>query len=128
MILATVFAVKGINQNSFWLDEGVSVVGVSGSTGDLAAEVKFEPQFGLYHLLLRGWAVFGTSEFVLRSFSVVCAVLTVPVLYAITRRLFDRRVATAAVAFLAVNRLFLGYGREARPHGDRGNTLPASSP
>jgi hypothetical protein len=109
-------AVRGLGDRSLWRDEGLSAVAATGSFGEFRADVRFEPQFALYNGLLRGWAVFGSSEFMLRLMSLVFAVATVPVVYAIARRLFGKRVAVIAAALLTLNRLFLGYAREARPY------------
>ncbi|MEY2449267.1 MAG: mannosyltransferase, partial [Acidimicrobiaceae bacterium] len=113
---AAVFALRGLAHRSLWGDEGVSALQVIGSNERLVEGLRAEPQFGLYHVLLRGWTVFGTSDFTLRLMSVVFAVLTVPALYAVARRLYDERIAGIAAAVLALNGLLLGYAHELRPY------------
>ena len=82
------------------------VLGSSG--GDRAA--------GLYYVVLHAWVrVFGTSAAALRSLSVVAAVVTLPVFYAVARRL-GRGVAWVAVPLLAASPLFLSYARQARAY------------
>src|SRR5205085_10443243 len=86
----------------------------TGPVSRVSGSLHNEPQFGFYHLLLRAWSALGTSEFALRSLSTVFAVLTLPALYCVGRRLFDGRIAATAVVLLAVNGYFVGWAREVR--------------
>jgi len=65
-----------------------------------------------YMVLVRLWmAAAGQSEFALRFFSVLPGVATVPLLYALGRKLFDRRVGLAAAVLGAASTYLLFYAQ-----------------
>jgi 4-amino-4-deoxy-L-arabinose transferase-like glycosyltransferase len=70
----------------------------------------------LYYLLLRGWLHFGASETFVRSLSILPALGTIPVLYWLGRRLFDRRVGLIAAALFTCNAYSIRYSQEARSY------------
>ncbi len=72
----------------------------------------------LYFVLARFWMVgFGASTWVLRSFSVVASILSLPLIYLLAQALYqDRRVGVMALALLAVSPLHILYAQEARPY------------
>ena len=69
-----------------------------------------------YYVLLRGWMIFGDSEWVLRSLSVLFGVATLPALYVLGQRLFDRQVGLISCALLAVHTFHIRYSQEARSY------------
>jgi len=72
----------------------------------------------LYFVLARFWMTcLGASTGVLRSFSAVTSVLSLPLMYLLAQELFqDRRVGVMALALLAVSPLHILYAQEARPY------------
>lgn len=69
----------------------------------------------LYQLGLKGWtSLFGRSPRAVRSFSLVPALLTIPVLYLIGLRLRGPKLAAAAVALISASPFHLYYSAEAR--------------
>jgi mannosyltransferase len=75
-----------------------------------------EANMSLYYLLLRLWMHLGQSEFFIRGLSVVFAAATVPALYWVAERLYDRRVALIAAALFAFNAYSVRYSQEARSY------------
>ena len=75
-----------------------------------------EANGSLFYLLLRFWKGFGTDEVTLRLLPAAFAIATVPLLYSLTRRLFDVRYAVITSAVLATNLLFLTYTRTVRSY------------
>ena len=75
-----------------------------------------EANMSLYYLLLRPWLHFGSSEFYVRSLSVIIGVATVPALYFLGRKLFDSRIGVIAAALLTVNVYHIRYSQEARSY------------
>jgi hypothetical protein len=116
MVATAVLSFRNLGSRSFWMDEGFSVYLVTGSNAEFVERIQYEEEFVLYHLLLRAWSVLGSSEVIMRSLSVLFAVLTIPVVFSITRRLFGQQAAAVAVALLAVNGVFIGHAQEARPY------------
>lgn len=69
----------------------------------------------LYQLGLKGWtSLFGRSPRAVRSFSLVPALLTIPVLYLIGLRLRGPKLAAAAAALISASPFHLYYSAEAR--------------
>jgi 4-amino-4-deoxy-L-arabinose transferase-like glycosyltransferase len=71
----------------------------------------------LYYVLAWLWTqVFGTGEVGLRSFSALCGTLTIPVMWAVGRRLASERIGLVAALVTAVNPLLFWYSQEARTY------------
>jgi mannosyltransferase len=101
----------------FWFDELVSVDVASLSPGRLAEYVfTVESNMGLYHGLLAAWMTLGDGEGWVRLLSIVFALATLPYVYGLGVRLFDRRVAALAVLLTAANVSFVGHSRDARSY------------
>lgn len=100
---------------SFWIDEGASV---SFATMPWRPFLKtlwnYQGNMTLYYFLLRAWIHLGDSEFVVRSLSVLFAVLTIPAIYFLGQRLFDRSTGLIAAALLAVHSFHIHWSQEAR--------------
>ncbi|MGH2730111.1 MAG: glycosyltransferase family 39 protein [Actinomycetota bacterium] len=73
-----------------------------------------EANAGIYYGLLHFWITFGESEVALRTLSVLCGIATIPVLYALGIRLFDRIPALIGSVLLAVNAFFIENVQDAR--------------
>jgi len=101
----------------FWFDELVSLEVASSSWSAFAEYVAtIEANMALYHAALRGWLWIGEGEAGVRALSVAFALGTLPIFYALARRLYDRRTAVIAVLLLSVNVSFVGYSRDARSY------------
>lgn len=72
----------------------------------------------LYFLLTRFWMqLFGSSIAAIRSFSVVCSLLLLPVIYWLSQLLFKQAyVSWITVALMAISPFFIAYAQEARPY------------
>jgi hypothetical protein len=106
-----------IAAKSFWLDEGISVQIACLDWHDFVLLLgNREGNMSLYYLLLRGWLHFGQSETFIRSLSVMPALATIPLIYWLGRRLFDRRVGLIAAALLTFNAYHIRYAQEARSY------------
>jgi mannosyltransferase len=66
--------------------------------------------------LLKAWTTFGSSEAVLRSFSVLCTILTVPIVAAIGWRLVSSRVAVLSAALFILNGSVAAHAQNARAY------------
>ncbi|MGH9194981.1 MAG: glycosyltransferase family 39 protein [Acidimicrobiia bacterium] len=117
ILLAAVLRLLFLGAESLWLDEAFSV-SLARARWDWFLKVLFnkEANMALYHVLLRFWLSLGESEFFVRSLSVLPAVLTVPVLYALGVRLFDTRVGLLAALLIALNEFHIEYAQEARSY------------
>ena len=116
-LLAAVLDLFRLSAQPIWFDESVSIAIARLSAGDFVKFVLWhQPFMLLYYVLLRMWLVFGQSEFMVRSLSVIFAVAAVPSLYLLGRRLFEQRTAAVAALLLALNSLFIQYAQEARSY------------
>jgi mannosyltransferase len=117
-LVAAVIRVPTLAEQSFWLDEGYTERLVRMSlTGMLHAIPRTESTPPLYYVLAWVWTrVFGHSEFGLRSLSAVAGIATIPVAWAIARRLSGPRAAGIAGLLLAVSPLMVWFSQEARSY------------
>ncbi len=102
-------------------NEAISYAVAESSGGDfIQLAIRDKPETTLYYLVLHGWVALGTSEVALRMLSVIFALATIPLLYALAARLFDTRTALVASLLLAMNASFMMQSQNARNY-----TLPA---
>jgi mannosyltransferase len=113
--LSAVLMLVSLGSRPLWFDETVSVEAAKLPTNAFLHYVAAtESNMSLYHLLLHGWMQLGSGDAFARSLSVIFGLATLPVLFALTRRLFDTRTAVIAVVLIAGNVNFVGHAREAR--------------
>jgi len=114
---AAVLRLHALTVKSFWFDEGASV-GIARLDwyNFLRILWRREANMSLYYLFLRGWLHFGSSEWFVRSLSVLFAVATIPAIYILGRRMFSWRVGLVAATLLAVNAFHVRYSQEARSY------------
>jgi mannosyltransferase len=83
----------------------------------LSGVVDTESTPPLYYLLAWLWSqLFGLGEVGLRSFSALLGAATIPVVWAIGRRLVGERTGVIAALLVAVNPLLIWYSQEARAY------------
>lgn len=116
-ILAAILRIHGIASKSFWMDEGMSV-----EYARLPWKIFLrtlwsrEANMALYYVLLRYWMLLGRSDGFLRGVSALFSIATVPVFYALGRRLFNRQTAILAAFLLAIHAYHIRYAQEARSY------------
>lgn len=74
----------------------------------------YEGNMTLYYLILRLWVHLGDSQVILRSLSVLIGVATIPVVYLLGLRLFDRRAGMIAATLITVHAFHIRWSQEAR--------------
>src|SRR5207245_5067865 len=116
-VIGAVLRFLFLTRKSFWFDEGVSVQ-IARLDWYNFARILWRPEgnMSLYYLLLRAWLPFGHSEFFIRSLSILPSLATIPVLYWVGHRLFDRRVGLIAATILTFNAYHVRYAQEARSY------------
>ncbi len=103
----------------FWFDESFSAVIARLSWHDFLRLLWWrEANMALYYVLLRGWLHLdsGFSPFFIRSFSVLASLATLPAIFWLGSKLFDRRVGLIAVALISCNAYHIRYAQEARSY------------
>ncbi len=102
---------------SLWIDEAASVSFASLAWKPFIKTLwGYQGNMALYYFLLRGWIHLGDSEFVVRSLSVLFGVLTIPAVYMLAARLFDRPTGLISAALLAVHSFHIHWSQETRAY------------
>ncbi len=99
---------------SLWLDEAYSIV-VRGSQPLYGVIAMVEPHPPLYYMLLHGWmGLFGQSELVTRSLSVLIGLCSIAAMYALSSYVYDRRAGLVAALVMATSTLQIQYSQTVR--------------
>ena len=107
-----------LGAKSLWFDEALTAW-LARSPSQAFARALWrggEANMALYYVIMRGWTHLGSSEWRLRSFSVLAGIAAVPIFYALTKRLAGTRAAVIAALLLAVNACHIAYSQEARSY------------
>lgn len=118
VILLVAFALRltRLGDQNIWWDEGLSVVASRMSFTGATLWTASDVHPPLYFWLLWTWArVSGETEFALRFITALEAFLTLPVVYALARRLSrSPAVGAGAMALLALSRFHIWWSQEMR--------------
>ncbi|MFT7616249.1 MAG: mannosyltransferase, partial [Candidatus Woesearchaeota archaeon] len=116
LLVATLLRVWGIESESYWLDESISIRQAQEKEYSTTFElVKNDIHLPLHISILHFWVkLFGTDEFATRSLSVLFGVLSIPILYLLAKQLFNKRVAIISSIIFAVSPIMIYYSQEAR--------------
>lgn len=108
----------GLGKTSLWWDEGFTAWTVNHSPGFIVRFARIDNQPPLYYLLQHYWnAVFGSSEYAMRSLSAFFGTLSLPVFYFLAKRVLKDGLAVAlAVCLFAFSTKQIWYSREARAY------------
>jgi len=108
-------ALRFISRGPLWEDEAQSLAIARQPLSHLADALRHDGAPPLYYALLHWWTqLFGTSTFAVRSLSAIPAVLALPVVLRLGRRVGGDAVGIAAVVLLAVSPFAVRYAVEAR--------------
>lgn len=123
LAIAVAFALRlyRLGAQPIYGDEGLSVLHASEDLPRMLwhlADVGAQGEGGhppLFHVTLRYWmALFGHSEMAMRYLPLVYGTLSIPVLYAVARRLAGDGVAVLAAWLMAVSPFHVQYSQELR--------------
>jgi mannosyltransferase len=92
ILLAATLALLFLGNKSLWFDETYSITVARDWPNIWPVMLRYNAHMWFYYTLLHFWLKIGESEFIVRSLSVVFAVATIPVVYALGTRLFGSRV------------------------------------
>ena len=115
LVLAAGLRFYKLDAQSLWYDEGNSARIAERSVQLIIAGAAADIHPPLYYLVLKFWrALFGSSEFGLRSLSVVCGVLLVLFAFLIGRDWFNKRVGLIAAFLVCISPFSIYYSQETR--------------
>ncbi|MDQ1745945.1 MAG: mannosyltransferase [Frankiaceae bacterium] len=114
-VVAAGVVLRFLSRGPLWLDEAQSVAIAKHSFGALPAALKHDGAPPLYYALLHLWMqVFGDSTFSVRTLSGIPAVLSLPVVVRLGRRIGGDAVGIASVVLLAISPFAVRYAVETR--------------
>ena len=118
-LLGMALALYGLDSKSLWFDELGTLTGAGWGRSWLDAiryplTIPTTPKPPLSFLITRLFLTLGDYVFVLRLPSAFFSVLAIPLVYALGRMLFNRRVGLLAAFLLAIAPLHIRYAQEAR--------------
>jgi mannosyltransferase len=119
MAVAVALGLYRLGAKALWVDEGLSAAIARKDPLQVLEAAWSTPTPGamaLYYEVLHFWSFLGNSEFVLRSLSVLCTAIAIPVVYSLGVRLADRRAALISAFLVAVSPFVAQYSQEARPY------------
>jgi mannosyltransferase len=115
LLLAAVVRWHNLGTQSFWYDEGVAYGHSQRTLAELIPALQRNVHVPAYFGLLAFYEDFvGSSEFALRSLSVLFSLLSVAFTYALGKRLYGYTAGLAAAAFVALNTFSIYYAQETR--------------
>lgn len=115
--LAAVLGLIELGGPALSYDEAYTVAVVHGPFADTWMRVtNWDMVQAPYYLLFSLWYEVGESEALLRLPSVAFYVASVPLVFALGRRLLDARVGAVAAVLLALNALALDWAQQARSY------------
>lgn len=105
-----------LDAQSLWRDEVDALRFATAPRAELLASFLRPGWNGpLYHLMLRGWiSLIGTSEYGMRFFSLVFGLLSVPLIYALGRRLFNPSTGVIAAVLTMGSPYLIWYNQEVK--------------
>lgn len=114
-VLAVALVAFRIGRHGFWFDEGSTIGTVDRPLGDALWRIaNWELNQSTYHLLLLGWQRLVGGEAALRSLSAVFAVVAVPLVWVLGRRLVGARAGAVAAVLLALHPFAVQWGQQLR--------------
>lgn len=115
LVLFGALALWNISNASIWFDEAFSAYLIQYNFLDIARYTATDVHPPFFYWLLKIWAaVFGHTEFGLRSMSVFFGAVAAVFGYLFTKRYFGRRAALFGIFILSISPLFIRYSQEAR--------------
>ena len=118
LVIASALRLAALGRQSFWYDEAVSVALASHPVADLlSGRVGDLGNPPLYPALLRVWTLgFGNGDAAVRALSAVLGIATVPLVYAVGRRILGVGAALAGTLLFCLAPFHLQMAQEARTY------------
>jgi 4-amino-4-deoxy-L-arabinose transferase-like glycosyltransferase len=115
LLLAFALRLYRLGDQSIWYDEGISIHLAQKSLAALMAHTAGDIHPPLYYCLLHFWIkAAGSSEFAVAFLSLGFGLLLVPLVYCISRHLYNPMVGSLAAFLVAISPYNLWYSQEMR--------------
>lgn len=113
-LLAAFLRIYQLGAESLWLDEATTYMVASNSFFQVLEVTSNDVHPPLYYILVHFFLLLGNSEIILRLPSMIMGILSVPVLYFITARMFSLKEGLVSSFLLSVSMVHIYYSQEAR--------------
>src|SRR5215469_13212805 len=115
--LGALLRLRALSAKSFWLDEIASVVIARMPDGFFWHWLwTQEGNMALYYVMLRPWLGIHMGEGTVRLLSVLPGIVSLPVMYLLSKQLFGRGAGLLASLLLALSTCAVVYSQEARAY------------
>ncbi|MCB0214703.1 MAG: glycosyltransferase family 39 protein, partial [Anaerolineae bacterium] len=101
---------------SLWYDELLELDIAQGPFSAIGPQLPRHAAMPLDYYLMYGWVRMGRQDFWVRWPALFFGVLSIPLTYALARRLFNRRVGYIAALLMTVALFAVRYSQETRPY------------
>jgi mannosyltransferase len=115
-LAAAAVVLDRLGARSLWFDEGITVGLVREPFGTFVQRVTdHEVNQSAFYVVFNGWyRLVGEGPAAMRLLSAACFVATVPLVYVLGRRLFDRSTGVLASVLVAIHPLAIEWGQQLR--------------
>lgn len=115
LVVAATTVGRFVVPSELWLDEALSVNIARLPIGEIGEALRHDGHPPLYYVILHGWmSVVGESNGAVRALSGIISLLTVPLAFAVGRRLGGVRLGWTLALVYAVSPFAFRYGSETR--------------
>lgn len=115
LTLFVIITLSTIANSSVWFDEAFGAYLIRFDFWHIAVYTASDVHPPLYYWLLKSWSMlFGTTEFALRSMSVLFACIAIIFGFLTVKRLFGRKVAWVGLLFMVLSPMVVRYSQEMR--------------
>ena len=116
LLFSGVMRFRGLDTESFWLDELTTLHAISQGTWKATME-GWLSMVGMGTWLMYFWKlIVGDSDFALRSLSAITGIILVYIVAEFTRRFHDQKAAVIAASMFSISHLAILYSQEFRPY------------
>jgi 4-amino-4-deoxy-L-arabinose transferase-like glycosyltransferase len=113
-LLGFALRIYQLGSESLWLDEATTFSLSSGTFGQIFQATSGDVHPPLYYYLVHFFLLAGDSEFMVRLPSMLLGVLSIPLIYLVTTRLFSQKEGLISSFLLSISLMHIFYSQEAR--------------
>lgn len=115
LTLFTIISLATIAKSSVWFDEAFGAYLIRFDFWHIATYTASDVHPPLYYWSLKLWSLlFGTSDFALRSMSVLFGAIAITFGFLTIKRLFGRKTAWLGLVFMVISPMLIRYSQEMR--------------
>jgi len=115
-LLAFALRIHRLGTRSLWYDELLQLDIAQGPLGEIGPQLIRHAGMPLDYYVLHGWIQLGRQDTWVRFPALFFGVLAIPLIYALGRRFFNKRVGLLAAILMTVAHFPINYSQEARPY------------